>query len=146
MGNRAVCDALKGLSRQSNLTLKFRHLVLATPDIDADTFRELADTLQGISGRITLYESSKDKAIRASRAIHRLKRVGEPLLILPGLDTVDASRINTDFLSHSYFSDSVPLISDINSTIIDDKPAHERDLLETISHPDGTYYAFNRMK
>lgn len=45
-------------------------LVLAAPDIDADTFRELAESLERVSGHITLYASSEDKAIRASKKLH----------------------------------------------------------------------------
>jgi esterase/lipase superfamily enzyme len=142
MGNRAVCDALKALSYDSNSNLKFNHLVLAAPDIDADTFRELAATLQRLSGRITLYESSKDKAIQASKKIHGNPRAGEPLLVIPGLDTIDASAIDTDFLGHSYFSDNWPLLSDIHSILFKDDPPAERFGLMEMQHPNGKYYAF----
>jgi esterase/lipase superfamily enzyme len=142
MGNRAVCEALKELGADSGNNLKFNHLVLAAPDIDADTFRELAVKLQKVSGRITLYESSKDKAIQASKKIHGNPRAGEPLLIIPGLDTIDASAIDTDFLGHSYFSDNWPLLSDIHSILFKDEPPAERFGLTEMQHPDGKYYAF----
>jgi esterase/lipase superfamily enzyme len=142
MGNRAVCDALKALSYDPNINLRFNHLLLAAPDIDADTFRELAATLQRLSDRITLYESSKDKAIQASKKIHGNPRAGEPLLIIPGLDTIDASAIDTDFLGHSYFSDNWPLLSDIHSILFKDDPPGARFGLMEMQHPDGKYYAF----
>jgi esterase/lipase superfamily enzyme len=142
MGNRAVCDALKALSYDPNSNLRFNHLVLAAPDIDADTFRELAATLQRLSGRITLYESSKDKALQASKKIHGNPRAGEPLLVIPGLDTIDASAVDTDFLGHSYFSDNWPLLSDIHSILFKDDPPAERFGLTEMQHPDGKYYAF----
>jgi esterase/lipase superfamily enzyme len=142
MGNRAVCDALKALSYDPNSNLRFNHLVLAAPDIDADTFRELAATLQRLSGRITLYESSKDKAIQASKKIHGNPRAGEPLLIIPGLDTIDASAIDTDFLGHSYFSDNWPLLSDIHSLLFKDELPAQRFGLMEMQHVDGKYYAF----
>jgi esterase/lipase superfamily enzyme len=47
MGNPAVCDALKALSFDPNCNLKFNHLVLAAPDIDADTFWDLPPCLKG---------------------------------------------------------------------------------------------------
>lgn len=142
MGNRAVCDALKALSYDPNTNLKFNHLVLAAPDIDADTFRELAATLQKVSGRITLYESSKDKALQASKKIHGNPRAGEPLLVIAGLDTIDASAIDTDFLGHSYFSDNWPLLSDIHSILFKDTPPAERFGLTEMDNPNGKYYAF----
>jgi len=142
MGNRAVCEALKALSYDTTSKLKFNHLVLAAPDIDADTFRELASTLQRLSARITLYESSKDKALFASKALHGNPRAGEPLLIIPGLDTIDASAIDTNFLGHSYFSDNYPLLSDIHSILFRDELPATRFGLEQRSHADGMYFAF----
>jgi len=142
MGNRAVCDALKLLSYDPDCQLKLAHLVLAAPDIDADTFRELASMLQKLSGRITLYESSRDLALLASKKIHGNPRAGEPLLVLPGLDTIDASAIDTDFLGHSYFSDTWPLLSDIHSILFEDQPPERRFGLMAQENPGGRYYAF----
>jgi esterase/lipase superfamily enzyme len=118
-------------------------LVLAAPDIDADTFKELAETLKALSSTVTLYESSKDKAIQASKRIHGNSRAGEPLLIIPGLETVDASAIDTDFLSHSYFSDNWALLSDIYSILLkDDPPSLRFGLIERKYGEEGNYYAF----
>jgi esterase/lipase superfamily enzyme len=142
MGNRAVCDALKALSYDTTSQLKFNHLVLAAPDIDADTFQELAATLQKLAGRVTLYESSRDKAIQASKKIHGNPRAGEPLLVVRGMDTIDASAIDTDFLGHSYFSDNRPLLSDIHSILFKDEPPSGRFGLVEMEHEDGHYYAF----
>jgi esterase/lipase superfamily enzyme len=142
MGNRAVCEALRNLSFDKVSPMKLNHLVLAAPDIDADTFRELAAMLQACSLRVTLYESSKDKAIWASRKIHGNPRAGEPLLIVPGIDTIDASAIDTDFLAHSYFSDNWPLLADIHSILSkDEAPATRFGLIER-DHETGRYYAF----
>ena len=142
MGNRAVCDALKSLSNDPATKLRFNHLVLAAADIDADTFRELAAALQRVSGHITLYESSKDRALQASKTIHGNPRAGEPLLVIPGVDTIDASAIDTDFLGHSYFSDNWPLLSDIHSILQKDDPPNARFGLMEMDSPQGKYYAF----
>jgi esterase/lipase superfamily enzyme len=142
MGNRAVCEALKALSYDTTSQLKFSHLVLAAPDIDADTFCELASMLQRITARITLYESSKDKALFASKALHGNPRAGEPILVIPGLDAIDASAIDTNFLGHSYFSDNYPLLSDIHSILFRDEPASSRFGLHPLEHANGRYYAF----
>jgi hypothetical protein len=45
MGNRAVCEALRLLSYDAIHRTKFDHLLLAAPDIDAQTFEELSSTL-----------------------------------------------------------------------------------------------------
>ena len=144
MGNRAVCDAIRALSFDKTSRIKFKHLLLAAPDVDADTFQELAAVLQGLSGRITIYESSRDKAIQASKKVHGNPRVGEPLFILPGMDTIDATAIDTDFLGHSYFSDNWPLLSDMHSILFDDKPPSLRFGLTPLDHKGGKYYAFKR--
>jgi esterase/lipase superfamily enzyme len=142
MGNRLVCDAVKALSYNPAGSLKLNHLVLAAPDIDADTFRELAATLNKVSGRITLYESSRDKALMASKKLHGNPRAGEPFLIMPGVDAIDASAIDTNFLGHSYFSDNWPLLSDIHSLLFKDDPPLARFGLSEMQHADGVYYAF----
>jgi esterase/lipase superfamily enzyme len=142
MGNRLVCDAVKSLSQNQANGVKLNHLVLAAPDIDADTFRELAAALNRVSERITLYESSKDKALAASKKLHGNPRAGEPFLILPGVDVIDASAIDTNFLGHSYFSDTWPLLSDIHSILFNDVPPMARFGLSELQHADGVYYAF----
>jgi esterase/lipase superfamily enzyme len=102
----------------------------------------LAAALNQVSRRITLYESSKDKALAASKKLHGNPRAGEPFLILPGIDAIDASAIDTNFLGHSYFSDTWPLLSDIHSILFNDEPPVARFGLSEMQHADGVYYAF----
>lgn len=142
MGNRAVCEALASMSRDPSTSLRLTHLVLAAPDIDAQTFAELAGALQRLTARITLYESSNDKALQASKRLHGNPRAGEPLLILPGLDTIDASAIDTDFLGHSYFSDNWPLLADIHSILARDESPSLRFGLIAMQDTQGNYYSF----
>jgi RNA polymerase sigma factor (TIGR02999 family) len=142
MGNRAVCDALKYFSNHGSREVKVNHLLLAAPDIDAETFEELADSLRKLSGRITLYESSNDKALKISRKIHRYPRAGEPLLVISGVDTIDASAIDTDFLGHAYFSDTWPLLADMYSLLFKDEPPQRRFGLVEMKHQLGRYHAF----
>ena len=141
MGNRAVCEALKNISFDPASGLHLHNLILAAPDIDADTFGELAANLRKVSERITLYQSSKDKAIAISKRIHGNLRAGEPLLVIPGVDTIDASSIDTDFLGHSYFSDKWSLLSDIHALIANDT-APPRFGLESLKNTLGPYYSF----
>ncbi len=51
--------------------------------------------------RVTVYASSGDVALAVSQAIHALPRLGDSgdgLAILPGMDTVGASSVDTGFL------------------------------------------------
>ena len=48
MGNRAVCEALKTISAELDGQFRIDHLVLAAPDIDTDTFRELVESASSL--------------------------------------------------------------------------------------------------
>ena len=142
MGNRVVCEALRILSADPGNPMQLHHLILAAPDIDAATFAELSRLLRKQSINITLYESRNDKALLASKKIHGYVRAGEPLLVLEGLDTVDASAIDTDFLGHSYFSSDYALLSDIHTMLFSDEPAARRIGLNLKQNASGAYYEF----
>ena len=79
MGNRALTSALRELSLElKNDCPRFHEVVLTAPDIDADVFRrDLAPAIVGIADRVTLYASSNDEALAASKAIHGYCRAGE---------------------------------------------------------------------
>jgi hypothetical protein len=62
--------------------------------------------------------------------------------VLEGLDTVDASAIDTDFLGHSYFSSDYALLSDIHSMLANDEPAARRIGLGLKESVSGRYYEF----
>jgi esterase/lipase superfamily enzyme len=145
MGNRAVCEALKALSysRSAQPAPLLHHLVLAAPDIDAETFRQLAAALRQVSDYITLYASSNDKAIAASAKLHKYPRAGGvPVLVLPDVESIDATAVSTDFLGHGYFAATFPVLSDIHELLADDKPAAERFALRATTGVDGVYYMF----
>jgi esterase/lipase superfamily enzyme len=146
MGNRAVCEALRALSYDPSLQLQLTHLVLAAADIDAQTFSELAAMLQKHSAHVTLYESSNDKALMASKKLHGPPRAGEPLLVIAGMDTIDASAVDTDFLGHSYWCEEWVVMSDIHSMLEADQPAARRFGLIPMKNAAGEYFEFQRAK
>jgi esterase/lipase superfamily enzyme len=146
MGNRAVCEALRALSYDPSLQLHLTHLVLAAADIDAQTFSELAAMLQKHSAHVTLYESSNDKALMASKRLHGPPRAGEPLLVIAGMDTIDASAVDTDFLGHSYWCEEWEVMSDIHSMLETDQPAARRFGLTPMANAAGEYFEFQRAK
>jgi esterase/lipase superfamily enzyme len=142
MGNRVVCGALKELSLQADNPVALSQIVLAAPDMDADTFKELAAMLGKLSKNVTLYQSSKDKALMASKRIHGNPRAGEPVLVIQGMDTIDASSVDTDFLGHGYFADTWALLSDIHALLANAEPAARRVGMVVRQTADGAYYAF----
>lgn len=147
MGTRAVTNVLSSLLKdRPELQSRFREVILAAPDIDRAVFlEELLPKLSAAKQRVTLYSSSRDKALLASKKIHGEPRAGTSgadLVVAPGLETIDASRINTDFLGHSYFAETRALITDMTLLINKGMRAGERPLLDTKKSVDLRYWVF----
>ena len=107
MGNQLLVNALDGLGRQPEIKPLFDNVVMAAPDVDAKTFTEHNWAgIRDAAKRFTLYASSDDWALKVSRELNDFVRLGEAgrtLVVIPGLDTVDASGIDTNELGHSYY-------------------------------------------
>ncbi|MBL8286983.1 MAG: alpha/beta hydrolase [Rubrivivax sp.] len=150
MGNRVLTRGFKSLLDQDPRKLAaFRQIVLAAPDIDADVFRrEIGPAILGKGPRVTLYASSNDKALVASRKVHggykRLGESGDGIVVMSGLDTVDASNVSTEFLGHSYFGDNTTVMSDLMYVIQKSLPPQERTrfALEPVRAAIGQYWRF----
>jgi Alpha/beta hydrolase of unknown function (DUF900) len=101
MGTRVLTGALKELVLEDpSMRDKFDEIILAAPDIDADTFkRDIAPKILAGEGGTTLYASSGDYALMASKPFAGYPRAGdtaEGVTIAPGVvDTIDASSIRT---------------------------------------------------
>ena len=131
MGSRAATRALLALLKaQPRLAGKYKEIVLAAPDIDADVFkRSIVPGFTALSHPVTLYASSEDKALMASKGVHGSPRAGNsgPLIVLaPGLETVDATTVDTNFLGHSYFVESRVLLTDM-SLLLEERTPVSRD-------------------
>jgi len=147
MGSRATTRALVGLlEARQDLRPRFHELVLAAPDIDAEVFKEqLAPRLLAMNQAVTLYASSNDKALAVSRDVHgepRAGESGESLVVVSGVETIDASSIDTDFLGHSYFVTERTLLTDITLLLKDRMRATMRPMLEPQETGDGKYWRF----
>jgi esterase/lipase superfamily enzyme len=147
MGNRVFTRAFERLlAVEPRRRAAFREIVLTAPDIDSEIFRtQIAPRILGVGPRVTLYASDNDSALNASRRLsagyRRLGQAGSEILVLPGMDTVDASRVKTDLLGHSYFGDSDTVISDLFRLIRDRKMPAERGLLQQLQSA-GPYWRF----
>src|SRR6185436_720510 len=80
MGNRVLAGALRSMDStvQARNKAVFRELVLAAPDIDSRVFQSqvLPHIVRNVQ-HCTLYASSRDRALRMSRAFHNYQRLGE---------------------------------------------------------------------
>ena len=97
--------------------------------------------------RITLYASSADKALKASQRYHAYPRAGdsgEGLVLMKGIETIDATNINEGFIGHSYYAESRSIISDLFYLFRDGKSASNRFGLMPRDSKYGRYWIFRK--
>jgi esterase/lipase superfamily enzyme len=133
MGNRALTGAVKALfAEHPELKGRFKEIILTAPDIDADIFkRDIAPALAAGCDKITLYVSDGDKALLASKTVHGYPRAGDSaagITVAPGIETVDASGLDTSFLEHSYFAETGSVLTDIRKLVLEQLRAAQRGL------------------
>lgn len=135
LGNRAAVAAIRELQLDTLApgAAVLSQFVMAAPDIDAATFRQLAVEFATKPRRCTLYSNSSDRALAASDWKHggyaRAGGGGDPVIV-PGVDTIDATGHATDFLSHSYIAASDPVITDLFYVLRSSTPPDQRARLE----------------
>lgn len=134
MGNRALASALQMIAsrRDPKASPPFDQVILAAPDIGADTLNLFAREIRPMAERLTLYASENDDALLLSKFIHGAVRAGQKsayLLVVSGIDTVDASAVRTDFLGHAYYAKSATILDDIQKILTHDTPPELRNLI-----------------
>jgi esterase/lipase superfamily enzyme len=150
MGNRALANSVADVeANYPQLRAKIREIILAAPDIDADTFKdEIAPRIiaaESATTHLTLYASSRDEALLASKKFHGYPRAGDAgdlQLVLAGLEYIDASSVDTGFLGHSYYGENRSVIADIHYLIDDHLRACKRFSLKEIQVTGGNRCVF----
>lgn len=149
MGNRALTRAITSvLKDKPNLKEKVKEIILAAPDIDADVFKqEIAPGLMASGRHVTLYASSDDIALALSKKLHgnypRAGDSGQGLVIVPGIETIDATGRDTGFWNHTPFEDR-SILSDMFNLIQNGQKADHRFGLERINKSSGYYWKFKQ--
>ena len=149
MGNRALTRAVASLlTEKPLLRSRLTEVILTAPDIDADVFkRDIAPALVALGRPITLYASSTDEALAASRRVHGSPRAGDSgqgLVLIPGVETIDATAVDTSLLGHSYFAEAQSVLSDLFHLIHDRQRADQRSWLRRIDSGIRPYWAFTK--
>jgi esterase/lipase superfamily enzyme len=148
MGNRALTSALRELCYELDAACpKFHEVVLTAPDVDADVFRDLAPAVLKTARRVTLYASSNDEALQLSKRVHGYARAGESgaqLVVVPGMDTIDVSAVDTSFLGHSYYGNNRTVLADLFELLGPEKPPAERKALRVARLGQLPYWVFVR--
>lgn len=147
MGNRVLAGALRSMDPSLQMKNKevFRELVLAAPDIDSRVFQ--SQMLPYITRNVqhcTLYASARDRALLMSRAFHNFQRLGETepdLLVSDGIDTIDASLVDTSLLGHSYIGDAQSIVADLHALVVSGKRPLERPGLQTLQQNALRYWS-----
>jgi esterase/lipase superfamily enzyme len=151
MGNRgltrALPEALKGLppGRQG----VFHEVVLAAPDVDAEVFRnQIVPAMCPRVRRTTLYASSRDRALRLSRFLHRFPRLGlttDGIFVHPSVETIDASETDLSLIGtrHSVFSQVPAVVSDLKLAV-DGQPPPKRPRLQPRTADGKAYWWFKK--
>jgi esterase/lipase superfamily enzyme len=123
---------------------KIGEFVLLAPDIDLEIFkRDLAPKLAASGLSTTLYTSSNDKAMASARALNGYPRAGDSSMgpvIVPGIETIDATEANNSILGHSYFEESEVVSKDLVQLLNERKPASARSGLKAVSSPEGIFW------
>jgi esterase/lipase superfamily enzyme len=124
MGTKLVIDSIAQLPLSSKGLQKVRDnglVILAAPDIDADVFcNNLRYNGNFKKLPITVYASSNDWALKFSKRVNNYPRAGDAgpgLVLSEGLETVDASKLDTSLIGHNYYAESGSLLFDIRKKI-----------------------------
>jgi esterase/lipase superfamily enzyme len=139
MGNRALVKALKQMTARRSKKL-FKQVVLTAPDVPRQRVEPLIKAAGEKAERVTLYASSKDKALGLSRVKNEYERLGKVYgypFVFEGMDSVDASTVNTDFWGHSAFAKTRTVLGDLATLITDGHPPSKRFGLKKVKSPNG---------
>lgn len=152
MGNQLVLRVLQDLQRTRPDGVEISQIIFAAPDVDRDTFETIASQLKDFAtGGITLYAAANDRALGVSKRFYGgVPRAGDvPAsgpLILPGIDTIDATAVSMDSLGlhHSGYAESNALLQDIGLLIqTGERPPGKRvPILQQVTTNKGPYWRY----
>jgi esterase/lipase superfamily enzyme len=150
MGNRVIGRAMTTLAgdRPDGDLIVFREIVMIAPDIDADVFRlDIAPRLARTGIHVTVYASSNDRALMASKMFHGYPRAGETgdgLVVVSGVETIDASDVSGGLLGHSYFAEDRRIMEDIFALLQTGQRADQRFALKAEESGGLRYWTFRK--
>ena len=146
MGNQGLLRAMDAIARDAAAVsrVRFGQIILAAPDVDRELFADLASAYVALAQRSTLYISENDFPIGMSAWLHRYDRVGRapPVTIVPGIDTVNVSKVNLGMFAHSYVAEMRPILGDIHQLLNGNTPPEKRFGLLEAGGPNARHWVF----
>jgi esterase/lipase superfamily enzyme/tetratricopeptide (TPR) repeat protein len=151
MGNQPLLDVLKDMKSSAPEGVVISQVILAAPDVDSDSFANLAASINGLAKGVTLYAASNDRALIVSRNFWGHTRAGDvPAggpLVLPGIDTIDVTAASTDVfaLNHSEYAQNTKVLEDIGELIATGKRPPGQRLMapERVNTEHGDYWRYH---
>jgi len=106
-------------SKNGNPAKSIHQVVLAAADVDAAIMPMQGAATVANADRATSYVGDRDKALKLSRWIHSLDRVGlvPPAFTMRGLDTVLVNDSDLGAFSHGYIGNSRAVLADVHALL-----------------------------
>jgi esterase/lipase superfamily enzyme len=165
MGAQVVADAFSLLYERADLAdpeFELENVVLTAPDVDLEEFNDqFKDEIGALTKHLTVYVSSNDRALLASRLVNRGLRRGESTLnpreinqsqleeairlaelIEPDSDLialVDVTPVNRTINFHNFYLESPEVYDDLFQRLVNPDTPHRRPLYP-IQADDGSVY------
>ena len=120
---------LMALQQDGRLAPKFNQIVLAAPDIRAADFESMVLPAVASGHRVTNYVASNDEALKFSKRVNAGPRAGDSgsgVVLVPGVQTIDVSAVNSGLLGHSGFAESRRVLGDIAAQLSGSSPEQRR--------------------
>ena len=163
MGGQVVVDAFSRLYREADLAdaqTEIENVVLTAPDVDHEEFNnQFKQEIDALTGNLTVYVSSNDRALLISRIINRGLRLGESTLrpenpaqteeaaalarlVEPNSERialVDVTPVNRTRNFHNFSLETPEFFDDLYLRLTNERMPQTRELYR-IQAPSGAVY------
>jgi esterase/lipase superfamily enzyme len=145
MGNRILTKTIFVDTLTVEEQAHLGQVVFAAPDVARSDFDQF-DTGKVKAQRLTLYASNHDQALIISKLRNGGSRAGDArpeIDVKVGVDSVDASAVDTSLLGHSYIGESRSVLSDLYDLVSANKDPNKRFGVIPRGQPPKEWWVLN---